>query len=272
VVRACGNREVMKRALINACFGSALAAAFALGAAAQTKSTHTVVRHPARIEQPAAAPEAQIAPTTMPLGGTSIEIGSDRWNARGYSLKMLISQIYDIEAKRIDVADEFDENARYDVSLSLPRDVDDTAMQQILADALQKKFNIRITPETRAMEVYVMSAPSGPGSELHRHGDASNDAGQITYSGKDCPGVSSHAIEASATTISDFGRALEQDLDSVLVDETRLPGSYDFKLGNYSSTNQLLTMLHDQLGLVVRPLERKVTVLKVRPQGEFASL
>jgi uncharacterized protein (TIGR03435 family) len=107
---------------------------------------------------------------------------------------------------------------------------------------------------------------------LHRHSDAADDSGQITYSGRDCPGVSSHAIEASATTISAFGRALEQDLDGVLVDETRLSGSYDFKLGNYSNTDQLLTMLHDQLGLVVLPLERKVTVLKVRPQGEFASL
>jgi len=262
----------MKRASIAACFGLALATGFAIGAAAQTKSSSMGVRHPATVEQPAAALEAHIAPTSMPVGQTSIEIGSDRWTARGYSLKMLISQVYDIEAKRIDVADSFDDNARYDVALSLPQDLDDAAMQQILSDALQKKFNIRITPETRAMEVYVMSAPSGPGSELHRHGDATNDAGQITYSGRDCPGVSSHAIEASATTISDLGRALEQDLDSVLVDETKLPGSYDFKLGNYTNTDELLTMLHDQLGLLVRPLERKVTVLKVRPQGEFASL
>jgi uncharacterized protein (TIGR03435 family) len=262
----------MKRAPIGACFGLALAAAFAVSAAAQTKSLSTGVRHSARAEQPAATPEAQIALTTMPVGGTSIEIGSDRWTARGYSLKMLISQIYDIEAKRIDVADNFDGNARYDVTLSLPHEVDEPALQQILTGALEKKFNIRITPEARAMEVYVMSAPGGPGSELHRHGDATDDAGRITYSGKDCPGVSSHGIEASATTLSAFGRALEQDLDGVLVDETRLPGSYDFKLGNYSNTTQLLTLLRDQLGLVVRPLERQVTVLKVRPQGEFASL
>jgi uncharacterized protein (TIGR03435 family) len=262
----------MKRAPIDACIGLALAAGFALCAPAQISSTHVAVRHPAKIEQPAATPEAQIVPTTMPAGQTSIEIDSDRWTARGYNLTMLISQIYGIELKRIDVADNFDPNARYDLTLSLPRDMDDAAMQQTLSDALQKKFNIRITPETRAMEVYVMSAPSGPGSQLHRHGDAADDAGQITYSGKDCPGVSSHTIQASATTISDFGRALEQDLNAVLVDETKLPGSYDFKLCNYSNTNELLTMLHDQLGLVVKPLERRVTVLKVRPQGEFASL
>jgi uncharacterized protein (TIGR03435 family) len=262
----------MKRASISACFGLVLATGFAISATAQARSSNTTVRHPARAEQTATLPEVHIGLTTMPAGGTSIETGSDRWNVRGYSLTMLISQIYDIDAKRVDVADNFDANARYDVTLSLPHDIDDAAMQQMLTDALQKKFGVRITPETRAMEVYVMSAPSGPGSALHRHGDAASDAGQITYSGKDCPGVSAHQIEASATTISDFGRSLEADLDGVLVDETKLAGSYDFKICNYSSTGELLAILRDQLGLVVRPLERQVTVLKVRPQGEFASL
>jgi uncharacterized protein (TIGR03435 family) len=262
----------MKRASTTACFGLVLAAAFAMNAAAQTKISHTNARRTVNVELRVAAPEVLIAATAMADGGTSIEIGSDRWNARGYSLKMLISQVYDIDLKRIDLPDSFDANARYDVTLSLAQDVDDSAMQQMLADALEKKFGVRITPETRAMEVYVMSAPSGPGSALHRHSNAADDAGQITYSGRDCPGISSHAIQASDTTISDFGRALENDLDGVLVDETKLAGSYDFKLGTYSNTNELLAMLRDQLGLVVRPLERKVTVLKVRPQGEFASL
>jgi uncharacterized protein (TIGR03435 family) len=263
----------MKRPPINACFGLVLAVAFAMSATAQGRPSSSAMRRSARVEQPMAVPEVHITPTTMAEGGTSIEIGSDRWNVRGYSLKMLISQVYDIDPKRIEVANSFDANARYDMTLSLRHDVDDAAMQQTLADALEKKFGVTITHETRAMEVYVMSAPSGPGSALHQHADAAtDDVGQITYSGRDCPGISSHAIEVSATTISDFGRALEQDLNGVLVDETKLAGSYDFKVGNYSNTNELLTMLHDQLGLVVRPLERTVTVLKVQPQGEFASL
>ncbi len=262
----------MKRASLNACFSFALAAALALGANAQTHSMHIASRHSATIEQPASTPEAHISLTTLPPGGTSFEIDGDRWSARGYSLKMLISQIYNVEAKRVDIADNFDSDTRYDVTLALPRDADEAAMQQLLGAALQKKFNITIATETRAMQVYVMSAPAGPGSQLHRHGNAPDDAGQITYSGRDCPGISSHGIEASATTISDFGHALEQDLDAVLIDETKLSGSYDFKLSNYSNTNQLLTLLHDQLGLLVRPLQRNVTVLKVLPQGQLASL
>lgn len=262
----------MKRAPITAWFGLVLATAFATNAAAQTRSSNQGLRRQVKAEQGAPAlPEVRIAPTVMAAGGTSIEIGSDRWQARGYDLKSLIAQVFDTEDKRIDLADGFSPDARYDVTLSLAHDVDTDQMQQILKDALEKKFNVRITPETRAMEVYVMSAPAGPGSALHAH-VGSDDGGQITYSGRDCPGISEHGIEVQATGLTEFGRALEADLDGVVVDETKLPGSYDFKIANYSNTDELLKQLHDQLGLVVKPLERKVTVLKVRPQGEFASL
>jgi uncharacterized protein (TIGR03435 family) len=259
----------MNRAHITAYFGLVLAVGFAINAPAQTKAIS--LRRQVKAEQATASPEVRITPTAMPPGGSSLEIGGDRWNARGYDLKSLISQIFDTEAKRIDLPENFNSQLRYDVTLSLPHEVDADQMQQMLTEALQRKFGIRITPETRSMEVYVMSAPAGPGSALHPH-NGDDDAGQITYSGRDCPGISAHGIEASATPLSEFGRALEADLDGVVVDETRLPGSYDFKIANYSSADELLKMLHDQLGLVVKPLERKVTVLKVRPQGEFASL
>jgi uncharacterized protein (TIGR03435 family) len=259
----------MKRAPITACIGLVLATGFAMNVTAQTKLNS--LRRQVKAEQGTSDSQVRITPTVMPPGGTSIETSGDRWEARGYDLKSLISEVYETEAKRIDVPDNFNGAARYDVMLVLPHEVDADQMQLMLKDALEKKFGVRITPETRAMEVYVMSAPAGPGSALHPHNGA-DDAGQITYSGRDCPGISAHGIQASATVLSDFGRALEADLDGVVVDETRLAGSYDFKIANYSNTDELLKMLHDELGLVVKPLERKVTVLKVRPQGEFASL
>jgi uncharacterized protein (TIGR03435 family) len=259
----------MKRAPITACFGLALAAGFAMSATAQTKSNQ--LRRQVKAEQGTLTPQVRIIPTAQPPGRTSIEIGDDRWNARGFDLKSLISQIYDTEAKRIDLPEDSNADTRYDVTLSLAHGMDADQLQQMLKDALEKKFGVRITPETRSMEVYVMSAPAGPGSALHPHNGA-DDTGQITYSGRDCPGISAHGIEVVATGLPEFGRALEADLDSVVVDETRLQGSYDFKIANYSNTGELLKQLHDQLGLVVKPLERKVTVLKVRPQGEFASL
>jgi uncharacterized protein (TIGR03435 family) len=226
----------------------------------------------------------------MKPGSTSIEVGSDRWNARGFDLKTLISQIYSVDVRRIDFPDNGLADARYDVTLALPEDVDVDTMQLVLQAALEKKFGLAINEEIRAMDVYVLTAPNGPGTALHPHmsaarrgantllvsagsahdGEQSADADmeQITYLGRDCSGVSSGGILASAGTIGEFRRTLEPDLDRLLVDETGLHGSYDFAIGSYRNQDDLFKLMHEQLGLVVTPTQRKVTVLTVRPADE----
>ena len=42
-------------------------------------------------------------------------------------------------------------------------------MQQVLADAVEKQFGLRIAPESRTMDVYVLTAPNGPGAAMKRH-------------------------------------------------------------------------------------------------------
>jgi len=249
------------------------------------------VRRATRVEQGIAANLVHITATTMKTGSTSIEVGSDRWNARGFDLKTLISEIYDVDVRRIDFADNGLADARYDVTLALPDDVDADTMQLLLEAALEKKFGLAIAEQTRTMDVYVLTAPNGPGAALHRHvsaatrgpkallvsensaGDADQmadaDLEQITYLGRDCSGVSSGGILASAGTIGEFRRTLEPDLDRLLVDETGLPGSYDFAIGSYRNQDELFKQMHEQLGLVVTPAERKVTVLIVRPADQM---
>ena len=141
------------------------------------------------------------------------------------------------------------------------------------------------------MDVYVLTAPNGPGAALHAHVSAARrgakallvsessahdgaemadaDMEQITYLGKDCSGVSSGGILASAGSIGEFRRTLEPDLDRLLVDETGLKGSYDFAIGSYRNQEELFKQMHEQLGLVVTPAQRQVTMLKVRPADEM---
>lgn len=225
--------------------------------------------------------EVQITPSTMKDGSTEIAIGEDEWSARGYDLKSLIAQIYDVDVRRIEVANAQITNAKYDVSLALPQDESQEGIQRRLRDALQKKFGVSIKPETRSMEVYALTAPNGMGPALHRHGssmrgnglmkqvslDRSNveldDAQQISYMGKECSGVASGGITATAASLSEFSKTLEPDLDRVLVDDTRLAGSYDFQIGRYSNQQELFQKLHEQLGLVVVPTTRNVVVLTV---------
>lgn len=233
-------------------------------------------------EDHAALPyQVHIAPTSLPEGDSSIETGGDSWAAKGYDLRTLISQIFNVDARRIDFPDSTVASQRFDISVSLPVEVDDSTMQRLLADAVQKRFGLKIAPETRPMDVYVLTAPNGPGAAMKRHvmkmtaaeltGFAtadSGDLGKVTVFGQDCTDKgSSTGISVAASTISDFRRTIEGDLDRVLLDETHLTGSFDFTVGNYTSQQQLFQLLHDQLGLVVTPAERNVTVLAVRPQG-----
>lgn len=260
---------------ISACLGLVLAFGIATTAVAQSKPSYQPVRRPVRAGQGTSSSEVRIAASTMQAGSTSIEIGSDHWAARGYDLKSLIAQIYDIDSRRIEFGDDIAADARYDVTLTLSGDVDEDTMQRMLEDALLKKLGLAIAPENRAVDVYVLTAPNGPGVELHRHADAAQgdassglgDAGQITYMGKACSGTSSGGISASAGTIGDFRRTLEPDLDRLLVDETNLAGSYDFKIGNYANEDQLFKLMHDRLGLLVTPTQRKLSVLTVRSAG-----
>jgi uncharacterized protein (TIGR03435 family) len=271
----------MKRAPISAYLGFALVYGLATGAAAQNSSSHQPGRQAVRADHSALPYEVHIAATTLKAGSTSIAIGSDSWSARGYDLRTLIAQVYNVDVRRIDLPEGFAADARYDVSLDLATDVSPETMQQVLEDAIEKKFSVTIQLESRPMEVYVLTAPNGPGAAMHRHSfavqgglkslvsqgdeaEAGDDLQRITYMGKDCSGVSSGGISVSGGTMSEFRRTLEPDLDRVLLDETHLAGSYDFKIGNYGNQDELFKLLHDQLGLEVTRAERNVTVVAVR--------
>jgi len=209
----------------------------------------------------------------MLANSASLEKGSDTWSARGYELKALIAQIYDVDVRQVDLPDGTDANGRYDLTVTLPKEVAQDEMQRLLLDAVERKFNLDIKPEVRSMYVYVMTAPNGPGGGLHpqTREQGAGDAGRIQYAGRGCFGADAEGVSVTAKTIAEFSRTLQPELDRLLIDETKLTGTYNFQIGKYASEDELFRALRDQLGLLVRPVERKVTVLRVRPHGEFSS-
>jgi uncharacterized protein (TIGR03435 family) len=276
----------MKRATVSAFLGLALVGGLAAGALAQSSTSHLPAERTGGADHSKLPYEVRIVPTTMKGSGSSVEIGADSWIARGYDLKSLIAQIYDIDARRIDFPAGETANARYDVTLTASQAVDADAMQRLLEDALEKKCRLSIKPESRSQDVYVLTAPNGPGVAMHRHAASQHSSGkaalmalelgggpaqetedeeQITIMQRNCSGVpSGGGIKATAGTLPDLGRTLEQDLDRLLIDETHLTGSYDFQVGSYDNKESLFKLMREQLGIVVTPAQRKVTVLTVR--------
>jgi uncharacterized protein (TIGR03435 family) len=288
----------MKRALISAIMTSGLlvgssaacgqetpqakeAAVVQTSAGVNSGVTFQPVRGAIRIDSTDVPFEVKIDPTALSSDSSSIEVGADHWEARGYDLKTLIAEIFEIDARLVDLPEDVAANGRFDVSLSLPTELDQDSMQRILVKALTQRFGVTIKPEARTMDVYVLSAPEGPASGLKRHvfarrrgglaklvsagNDSNEEGGRITYMGQDCSGVNSGGITVQGSTLADFRRTLEPDLDRVIVDETKLGGSYDFKIGTYANQTQLFELMRVHLGLVVSPEQRRVTVLAVSP-------
>ncbi|HWB32770.1 MAG TPA: TIGR03435 family protein [Acidobacteriaceae bacterium] len=257
----------MNRAPILLSLSLTLIAVPATYAGAQTRPVHSE-RVAAHRRVTALPFQVHILPTTLPAGDTSIEAGDTSWAARGYDLRTLIAQIFDIDVRRVDFPDQSIADQRFDVSVDLPSTADENAVHEVLATAVEKRFGIQISRETKPMDVYVLTAPNGGGTALHRHAAADEEGGSITFFGKNCTDSGSlTGIAVADSTIADFRRTLEPELDRVLVDETNLKGSYDFTVGNYANQKELFQRLRDQLGLVITSTQRNVTVLTVKRDG-----
>ena len=80
--------------------------------------------------------EVHIAPSTTL--GTMSTSAPDYWSVGGFDLKSIVAQAYGVEETHAD-----------------------------FRDALKEKFNLKIASEDETLDVYVVTAPYGPGPELH---------------------------------------------------------------------------------------------------------
>ena len=255
----------MKRTSASVRFSLALAFGLAAWATAQNMTPHLPNG------QAAVAYQLKIVPTKMDQGNVSLEITPDSWIARGFDLKSLIAQIYDFDPRRIDFTDPGLADARYDVTLTTPTEMDPDVLQNLAVEAVTKKLGLSIVHESRALDVYVLTAPGGPGSAMHRHfaEAGADEPEQFKFEARHCAGIASGGgIAASGGTMREFTRQLEPDLDRLFIDETHLTGGYDFTVGGYANQETLFRLLHDQLDLVVVPARRIVAMVVVRTTGD----
>ena len=96
--------------------------------------------------------------------------------------------MYSVDVRRIDFPDNGLADARYDVTLALPEDVDVDTMQLVLQAALKRSSGWRSTRITPGHGLYVLTAPNGPGTALHPHLSAARrDANTLLVSAGSAP-------------------------------------------------------------------------------------
>ncbi len=224
-----------------------------------------------------------IAPSTT-LGTTSTS-APDYWSVGGFDLKTIVAQAYGVEESRVDFRDAAAAAKRYDVALVLPKAEDHDAMMRRVQDALKEKFNLYIASEDEPTDVYVLTAPYGPGPKLRpaedsMGGSISSSSDLVLRKGQQptpenmkaamdqqrgSSGIAVGSISVSGGTIEDFCKELERGLDRKVVDETHLTGRFDFDVVRGDRTlDEFFDILREQLGLAVTPEQRDVPMLVVR--------
>ena len=237
--------------------------------------------------------EVHVSPSSLKVG-TSDRLGPKYWSASGYDLRAIIERVYHVDRSRIDLAPSLEDGTRYDFTVVLPKPESKEEIERLVQNAISEKFRIAATFVSRSMDVYVLTAPRGETARLRSMRSAPKGAIGSSFSTMDIAitsttsdgrpsrevppeilqaldrgrGVVSsvRGISLSGGTMQQFCRDLEMGLDRPVINETHFKGDYDLEVSSASSTEEFFARLRDQLGLVLTPARREVSILAVRPK------
>jgi uncharacterized protein (TIGR03435 family) len=192
--------------------------------------------------------EITIKPTKSPTNSMSQARG--RFRASG-DLKTALSLIHNFTKTRI-ISPALLEEARYDISATmLEGNTDD--LKAVLAQTIEATFKLRVRREMREMEVFVLTAPE-----------------QATINLKPNPAAIGHSSEAAgviaaaAVTIRALVEQLEGVLKQPVIDETKLPGKYNWNvLFDKQHPDSIIEAIRQELGLELKRAQRQIEVMVV---------
>jgi uncharacterized protein (TIGR03435 family) len=210
--------------------------------------------------------------------------GPDFWSRKGYPLRELLAEIYDVETPRIALPAGLDDGKRYDFALVTPEPQDLDAMHQLARQGIGEYLHGSVVRERRTVDVYVVTTAGGtppPANPLLRRAAMNFDSMGMSFDmdgeGDEAapskrPGLSAvRSFSMGEGTVEDFRRSLEASLDRPVVDETGLTGVYDFAMkgdenaNTIEEKNDFLERMRDQLHLTIKPGRRGVETLVFHP-------
>jgi len=211
-------------------------------------------------QKPEFPPSSQvhISPAAKRDGGASTNSGPDYWVAHGFDLKTIIPRLYGIAPSRLEFPISLDDGKRYDFAVVLPKPESRETMEDLVRQAIQDHFQLTVKRAARMTDVFVLTAPNGMAPAMKPAPEPSSKETVSRLNFED------DHISGTGVLLEQFSRLLEQRLERLVVDETNLKGRYDFDIrGHGPSKEAFLQMLHDQMGLVLRPDRRQIEMLVV---------
>jgi uncharacterized protein (TIGR03435 family) len=229
-------------------------------------------------QKPPAFDVASVKLSTSFTGGFSMGTKNGRLTATNVPVKTLILKGFHAKDFQVTGGPGWLETERYDVVAKTENtSIGDNDLWLLLQPLLEERFRLRFHKETKQMPVYSLVVAKG-GSKLKRHtGDD-----EPTMSGRMSGGKAS--LACTNTSMARLADALGEHTDRLVLDDTRLKGSYDFKLdwsqdhpGEPASVSMLngleeglgltgpsiFTAVQEQLGLKLEPAKGPVQIIVI---------
>jgi uncharacterized protein (TIGR03435 family) len=181
--------------------------------------------------------------------GFGPRVGSYR--IRNQPLKLIVLDLWDTSLERIVFPQNLDPG-NYDVTADLPVP-DNDLVRDLLREAVEQRFGLRIEREMRTAPVYVLTAVQ-PSPQLR---PSSEKEGVMT-------GGSENSIIGTNRTMKDIASILEQQMGAPVIDETRIEGKFSYSVSSNLRGPDAAFDFARQLGLRLEPAERSVEMLVVR--------
>jgi uncharacterized protein (TIGR03435 family) len=233
---------------------------------------------------------AQPRPADMPLSFDVISIkaskvsggassggnlpGGERYSATNISLGGLIITAYGVSPLQISAKTRLLAE-KYDIEAKAEHPVTSEQMTRMLQSLLLDRFKLRLSRELKELPVYALVVGSA-GPKIHQSHDGIGGIASGRGSGR------GHFV-AQNISMAVFAASLSPSVGRIVVDETRLPGTYDVDLtfsppepigasdeaggrGYVASTfegSSIFNALQEQLGLKLEPKRAPVEFLVV---------
>ncbi len=185
--------------------------------------------------------------------GWSFESEGHRITCKGATILNIVQVMYGVQSAQIVGGPDWMKRDRFDISgvPDLPGDPDTAQIQAMYRRLLAERFSLKLHHEMRVMPVYALTvAKGGPFLKVADPSEAVN-TGNLGDS-------SQRTLRFTNMSMREFAKNMDVFADRPVVDNTLLPGRYDFTLkwtfevsaeGRPGAPPSLFEAMKEQLGL-----------------------
>ncbi|OGS06830.1 MAG: hypothetical protein A2270_11695 [Elusimicrobia bacterium RIFOXYA12_FULL_51_18] len=190
---------------------------------------------------------------TSAYGKAQMSTGAGLFSTQSTPFADNIARVWDVEVAQVMM--DTQPVSAFNITLRTPPESLDQG-RELLKTAIQAAFGVRVVPEQRETDVFVLTLSTAPGAPLPKPGVSGGKSGLMRYGGGHLLGTAE---------MPRIARALWMSLDRPVVDETGLKGVYEFDMQwTYGKQLELDSLLAAQ-GMSLVPARRNMEFLRVVP-------